>query len=152
MKKPALVSTIAIAVILAGTTYEAFGLRKTPPVEFISVKSADITQQVSDDGSVTAAQDLSLAFEQGGTVSEVDVKAGDHVKKGQTLIKLNSSDSATAVSQASAALAAAQANYQKLLAGATNASVQVSQAAVDTASTTLANTKKNLDSVTSQQA
>ena len=122
ISKPILVSVVAIALIIAATIYVSQSLKKTPAISFTAVKSASITQAVSASGEVSAAQDLSLAFEQGGTVAEVDVKVGDIVKKGQTLVRLNTGDASAAVGQAAAALDIAKANYQKLLNGATTAS------------------------------
>lgn len=144
ISKPILVSVVAIALIIAATIYVSQSLKKTPAISFTAVKSASITQAVSASGEVSAAQDLSLAFEQGGTVAEVDVKVGDIVKKGQTLVRLNTGDASAAVGQAAAALDIAKANYQKLLNGATTASTDVAQTALD-------NAKKNLAAVTSQQ-
>jgi HlyD family secretion protein len=151
MSKPVLVSTIAIIIILGATGYFYSSLKHTPAVAFTEVKTATITQAVNETGQVSASQDLSLAFEQGGTVEQVDVQAGDSVKQGQTLVKLDTTDAAAAVSQAAAALDAARANYQKLVNGATSANIQVDQAAVASAQTALNNAQDNLTSVTAQQ-
>jgi len=144
MKKHVLLSTIAIIVILAASIYISLSLKKTPAVAFTAVKSADITQAVRASGQVSAAQDLSLAFEQGGTVAAVNVKDGDLVKQGQVLVRLDSANAQASVNQAVAALDIAKANYQKLQNGATGASIDVAQ-------TTLSNAQKNLAAVTAQQ-
>ncbi len=132
---------IAIIAVLMISGYMSYSLTKKPKISFVQAKKSDITQGVSLDGLVQSSQDLSLAFEQGGTVSAVNVKEGDTVKKGQVLVKLDSGNSAASVSQASAALASAQANYQKLLNGATGANVNVAQTTLDNAQTALKNTQ-----------
>src|SRR5579872_974258 len=114
MKKHVVISAAVIAIILVVSVYLSLSLKKTPAIAFTAVKTADITQAVSASGQVAAAQDLSLAFEQGGTVTQINVQAGDSVKQGQTLIKLDTSDASASVSQAMAALDIAKANYQKL--------------------------------------
>jgi HlyD family secretion protein len=145
MKKHTLFAIAGIAVILAAGIFASLQLRKTPQINYTAVKKADITQAVSVDGTVDSSQDLSLAFESGGQVKEIDVKAGDTVKKGQVLVKLDTGAAAAAVSQAGAALSAAQANYQKLINGATNAQLNVVQTALD-------NAKKNQAAVIAQQS
>jgi HlyD family secretion protein len=151
MSKHTLFATISIAVILAAGIFVSLKLTKRPQITFTEVKKADITQAVNVDGTVDASQDLSLAFENGGTVSEIDVDAGDSVKKGQVLVKLDSSAASAALSQAQAALAVAQANYQKLINGDTGAQLTVSQAAVQTAQTALDNAQKTQAATVAQQ-
>ena len=133
-----------IVFILAVSGYISNSLTKRPNTDFTAVKRADITQGLSLNGVVVSSQDLSLAFEQGGTVSQILVKAGDHVKAGQILVKINGSAAAAAAAAANASLAMAQANYQKLINGATAPDVNVAQTALDSA-------KKNLAAVTAQQ-
>ena len=64
------------------SVYIALLLTKRPTLDFTSVKKADVTQAINVDGTVEAAQDLSLSFEQGGTVSQVFVQDGDLVTYG----------------------------------------------------------------------
>jgi len=151
MNKHTTFTVVGIAVILVAGVFISLQLKKTPQINFVAVKKSDITQGVKADGSVDSSQDLALAFQNGGTISEIDVKAGDSVKKGQTLVRLNASSAAAALSQASAALDIAQANYQKLLNGATGAQLDVGQAAVQTAQTALDNAKKTQTAAVAQQ-
>lgn len=136
MSKHTIFAAAGIAVILIAGVFISLSLRKTPQISFTAVKKADITQAVSVDGTVDASQDLSLSFQTGGEVKEIEVNAGDTVKKGQVLIKLDTGAAAAAVSQAQAALSAAQASYQKLLNGATGAQLAVAQTALDNAKKT----------------
>jgi len=89
-------------------------------------------------------EDISLAFPKSGRISNVFVKSGDSVKKGQILAELASIDAKGAVSQASGALDIAKANYEKILNGATGADIDVLKAAVSKA-------QNNLDKTTSTQ-
>src|SRR5271170_1076366 len=114
LSKQAVFAIIAIVVVLAATLYFSLSFNKRPAVNFVAVKNADITQGVSQDGTVVAAQSLSLAFQQGGVVSEVNVQDGDTVKQGQVLVKLDTTTQSAAVAEGQAALAQAQANYEKV--------------------------------------
>lgn len=151
MSKHNIVAAIGIVFILAASVLYSRSLSQTPQVSFVQVKRASVTQGVKVDGTVTAAQDLSLAFQQGGVVSQVLVKPGDSVKAGQVLVQLNAQDASAAANQAAASLASAKANYDKVINGATGADIDVAKAAVDTAQTALDNAKKNLTAVTNQQ-
>ena len=151
MSKQTIFATVSIAVILVVGIFASISLNKTPQINFVAVKKTDITQAVNVDGTVDASQDLSLSFQTGGTVSEIDVQAGDTVKKGQVLVKLDTSAASAAVNQAKAALAITQANYQKVLNGATGAQLGVTNAAVATAQTALDNAKKTQTATIAQQ-
>ena len=151
MSKQSIFAISGVAVILVIGVFTSLSLKKTPQINFTAVKKADITQAVNDEGTVDAAQDLSLAFQNGGTVKEVDVQDGDNVKKGQVLVRLDTAPASASLSQAEAALSVAQANYQKLVNGATNAQSDVSLAAVQTAQTALDNAKKTQAATTNQQ-
>lgn len=142
-------AAIILIVIISG--YISHYLNQTPKINFVQAKKADITQGVNVDGTVVSAQDLSLAFEQGGMVTQVAVKAGDTVKKGQVLVSLDNKSSAAAVNQAKAALDAASANYEKILNGATGADINVAKSAVSSAQTALDNAQKNQTATIAQQ-
>ena len=144
-------ATVTIGIILIAGVFVSLGLRKTPQITFTAVAKGDITQAVSVDGMVDSSQDLSLAFQNGGTVLAINVNAGDTVKKGQVLVKLDASAASAALSQAQASLAVAQANYQKLVNGDTGAQLTVSQAAVQTAQTALDNAQKTQTATVAQQ-
>ena len=75
-------------------------------------------------------------------VSRVGVKVGDQVKAGTVLASLEARDTAARLTQARGALAQAQANYQKVLSGASNEEVAVAQVAVDNAKNSLESTKQ----------
>jgi len=90
-------------------------------------------------GQVVSSTDLQLSFKSGGIVSRVNVKEGDVVKAGTLLASLSQSDQAAALTQAQGSLAQAQANYQKVLAGASSEDVAVAQVTLDNAKTSLAN-------------
>jgi HlyD family secretion protein len=76
-----------------------------------------------------------------GLASAVTVKAGDLVKEGDVLARLDSMELEAAVAQARAGLAAAQAAVAELKAGASKEDVAVAQAAVDSAKAQLARVK-----------
>ena len=90
------------------------------------------------------ARNITLGFLVGGKIETVSAKAGDMVKKGQVLATLNSGNTLGVLDQAKAAYKTAEANYQKIINGATGPAIDISKSAVNAA-------KVNLYGVTNQQ-
>jgi len=86
-----------------------------------TVKRGVVLSSVSATGSVASAKDLTLNFQSSGTLTHVDVKAGEHVTRGQVLGTIDSTAAAESVRQAQASLSAAQANLQTAVKGETTA-------------------------------
>lgn len=118
-------ATIALmitALLLSACT----SLAPTPTaIPTISLDEGDTTTnpQTDDTNSVSASavvvpvKDAQLAFASVGRVTTVDVKVGDKVSAGQTLVKLDTTIQEARVREAEANLLAAQVqyNYQKRL-------------------------------------
>ena len=69
----------------------------------------DMAKTVTAEGTVAAADTEELSFSSAGTVTAVNVKAGDTVKAGQVLAEIDSAELEAAVADADASLADAQA-------------------------------------------
>ncbi len=93
----------------------------------------------------TNLNSLTLGFLAGGRIKTVSVKTGDTVKQGDVLATLDTENVLGALTQARAVYNTAQANYEKIINGATGTSIDVAKAAVHTAET-------NLEGVTKQQS
>ena len=138
--KQVAITSLVIAVIvgIAGYIY----IHRAPSYQFATVGPGVISNENSSTGSV---RNLTLGFLAGGRIQSVSVKVGDTVKKGDVLATLDAGNAQGAVTQAKAVYESAQANYQKVINGATGAAIDVAKAAVNTA-------QVNLDQVTKQQA
>ncbi len=126
-----------------------------------TVQTGNVTETVSATGNAAAADSLTLNFQSGGTLTEVDVTAGQTVTKGQVLAKVDSTTAANQLKTARANLSSAEARLQGLLHPLTaqdqiknQASVDQAQASVDSAQTSLDNANANLaqDKITTQAA
>ncbi len=108
---------------------------KKPTVEYttVAVKRGDLTQSVSEVGSVKAVKELELNFNSAGQLAKILVKNGDLVKKDQPLAELD--DSALLIKQreVQSSVDVARANLNKLLAGAAPSDVAVYSAQVNQA-------------------
>lgn len=80
------------------------------------VSKGTIVSTISGTGQIAALSQVDLKPQSSGMITQVNVKQGDLVKKGQVLVALDQRDASVSVLQAQASLASAQSNYNKLVA------------------------------------
>lgn len=78
-----------------------------------TVSTGTITQSVAATGTLAPAQDESLNFAVAGTVTSVEAKVGQTVKKGQTLATVSSAELGVTVAQAKSSVASAAARVDE---------------------------------------
>lgn len=101
-KRSLLSAVIASALLLAGCG-EAPQISAPAPVVKPALTEIVASQRASDltfNGVVRAAQRADLAFRISGRLTDIAVKEGDQVKKGQLLASLDSRDAKTALEAA----------------------------------------------------
>ncbi len=143
MHKPKKIFLSSLFIALALGTWGYLNIEKSNQEHEVKIVAGTIggTEVVSTDGSI---QHLTLGFLVGGRIKSVSVHVGDIVKAGDILATLDAGNAEGALTQAKAAYALAEANYQKVINGATGASIDVAKAAVNTA-------QINLDQAKTQQ-
>lgn len=109
------IGAVLSLLVIGGTAYAVFFRAKLSPLALELVKKSDIVEKVSANGVVKSSDNVDLAFEVGGKVASVNVKNGDIVKAGQSLIVLDSSDLAVSARQAQVSLDLAKVQLAKLL-------------------------------------
>jgi RND family efflux transporter MFP subunit len=129
-----IITTSVVIVLLLLYIFTSSGSKIK--IETAVATVSNIIEKVSVTGKVLPFDKAELSFEKGGVVAKITVKVGDHVKKGDLIASLNSADDA-------AALAAAEATLAEVSRGLRPEELATDQAAIDTASTTLGNAKKN---------
>ena len=140
-KKKKVIFGIIILVILA---FIIFGRKNGNGDGTLTdtVKRQDLKQTVLATGQVTSETDLALSFKASGVVGRINFKVGDQAGSGDVLASLESRDVLARLTQARGALSQAEANYQRVIEGASNEDVAVSQVALNNAKNSLAETKK----------
>ncbi len=109
-----------------------------------NVAISTVEENTNINATTSSSRNLTLGFLASGRIKSVAVKAGDVVKKDQVLAELDAGNTVGALTQARASYQTAQANYQKVINGATGTTIDVAKVALNTA-------KTNLDQVTKQQ-
>lgn len=74
----------------------------------VTADNGTVLASVSASGTVQSAQQQNVNFSTAGTLTEVDVKVGDHVTAGQVLAKIDPTNAQNSLSVAQAQLTAAQ--------------------------------------------
>src|ERR1035437_6317137 len=125
---PKRVIIISLILALAVGTYGYLKINKK-----ISSTVAQDNGSINTNLNIPSSRDLTLGFLSGGRIKSVSVKTGDIVKKGTVLATLEAENAEGALAQAKAVYQTAQANYQKIINGATGAAIDVAKTAVNTA-------------------
>ncbi|HMF83429.1 MAG TPA: biotin/lipoyl-binding protein [Acidimicrobiia bacterium] len=105
---PAVVA-VAVVVGLAMGALGDPGTASSPTAQVVTVTRGPMTESVSAEGTVAAAQSDDLKFGASGTVTAVNVKAGDDVQAGQLLATIDSAQLQANAASAQSAVARAQA-------------------------------------------
>ena len=130
---------IFLAVMLALTFFSNTIMNwSLPEVAAQYPQASTITTKIRGTGTVEAAQTYNVTIQESRTVSKVNVRPGDAVKAGDTLLTLDEKESQELI-DARAAVAALQLEYDKMQVDegdqthATEATLQQARDAVDTA-------------------
>jgi len=137
-------------IILAVVAVVAFFMIKNkqngqaPEYVTAQVLRGNLVQTVSATGKVESASETNLNFKAAGSLAKILVKVGDQVKSGQLLAQLSALAPQSAVAQANAQLAQAQADLLSIQAGSSNEEISVTQAQVNQAEQDLASAIESL--------
>lgn len=141
--KKKIIWTVIILLVVGPIAYNIFKPKdNSKNIQTDIVKRQDLKRTVLATGQVVSSTDLQLSFKSSGPVASVLVKEGNKVKAGQVLASLDQKDQIASLTSARGALAQANANYNKVLSGASSEDVAVTKVALDSAKSSLENTKK----------
>jgi hypothetical protein len=134
----ALVATFGLESIY-GTSSASTAAART-----VTVQRGTVQSSVSASGNVSAATSDSVDFGTSGTITAVDVTAGQTVTAGQVLGTLDPTDAQATLTSAQAALSAAQYNLTSAEQGGTTAQQEQDQATNESAQNQLTSDKEQL--------
>lgn len=149
--QPIVFVPVLIVVAIVGVWW--FAIRADEPAtasatttkQVVEVTQGPMSETVSAEGTVAAAETDDLSFGSSGTVTAVNVKAGDTVKTGQVLATIDSSELEAAVTSAEADLADAKAKLSDAeTSGASDAQITADESNVESANDSLTNAQEAL--------
>ncbi len=145
MNKKIYIISAVILVILAAV-YFVFLRPKKPQYTLAEVKRGNVTQEISETGTVQKGENFNLTFKNAGKIQKIYVKVGDQVKANALLADLDSSQMYYQLQEARGNLALYQSQLDKLLAGASPQEIQAAQTKVQNAEIDLENAEQGLES------
>jgi RND family efflux transporter MFP subunit len=156
-KHPYFSALIAVVIIYGG--YYWYSHRAVPVETKYVVSTAEkqtLISSVSGTGQVSTLNKIDLKSQTGGQIVQMslvqmNVKLGQQVPAGYLVAKVDDTSALVSLQQAEANLTSAQANYDKVVNGATDTDIAASRRSVSSAQISLDNAKNNLASVTQQQ-
>ncbi|NJC69046.1 HlyD family efflux transporter periplasmic adaptor subunit [Planosporangium thailandense] len=130
-----LAALLLVGVLLAYRTVAAGAAAADSAAAGASmVTRGPVVATVSASGTVQSSATANLNFAAAGTVTEIDVKVGDEVKRDQVLARINDPHAQEKLSTAQASLASAQKSLSRVLDSTSNAStIALAQAQVTSA-------------------
>ncbi len=138
------VVALVIVIVVVGGYFLFFKKGSVTSYAIATVGKGTIVSYVSGTGQVSGQNQVNITPLASGKVVSVDVSQGDYVQAGQVIAVLDESSASSSVNQAKASLASAQANYEKLVGGPTDLSVQASQLSVTNAENSLSHAYQGL--------
>jgi HlyD family secretion protein len=128
MKK--IIISIIIIIILVFAVYNFAFKKEKGEFELFEVIKGDIVQIVSETGQVQKGDKINLSFKSSGRIEKIYVEVGEEVEAGDILAKIDAVNLYIQLQEAKAALSLAQAELDKLLAGASEEEIKIAQTAV----------------------
>lgn len=107
-RRTAAASTLVAAAVLAGALATALPVG-AQPVPTLTLSSAAEAASITIDGRLQALRQSTLAAQLGGNVLELAVQAGDRVRAGQLIARIDERDTAATLAAADAGVAQAEA-------------------------------------------
>jgi len=121
---------IILIIVLAVAGFIILNLLTAKPaIEYMvePVRRGRLVQTVSATGVVESAHEISLNFKAPGKIVALPVKHGQDVKAGDLLARIDSGSISAQISQYAANVASAQANLEKVKAGASIEDIRLTQ-------------------------
>ncbi len=149
MKKRKKIWIIAIAIIIIAIVL-FFVFKKDDSKENYSIvkaESGELTQTVSEVGTVKPVKELSLRFSSSGKIGEIYTSVGDEVESGQILASLDKESLELKKIEAQANLKIAKSNLSKTLEGSSQETIEVSLSELEQAKNAKKSAENNLEQV-----
>lgn len=118
LQRPLSIGLLAAAALLAGCSRNpraaaAATNATVQPVEVVKVTRRDLAEEVNLVGSVAANESAQIRAEIAGQVREILFEEGQHVTRGQVLVKIDDSELVSQLAQATASFRLAELNLER---------------------------------------
>ena len=138
------IPVVGVIIFLATWGIDVRIINRLPPYSYAMVTRDSVPGTITLVGTVAPSEEIDMAFLKSGNVASVGAHTGQNIKAGTVLASLSDQGTLGQLNQAKGAFEAAEANYKKIINGATGTAVDVAKSAVNAA-------QVNLDGITKQQ-
>lgn len=141
-------NTMKIILSLGGVTllfWLGYFYKNHAQYDYTEVKRGDIIEVVRSVGKVSATEEVNLAFQAQGRVSDISVKQGDFIEQGAILARLNSTALDAELKKTDAQSELAKTKMSQLLAGTRSEEITLAEAKVETAKLSLENARQEYE-------
>lgn len=143
-----IVSVVTVAVVAVSAMVAlsvSANSRQTPPGRTATVTRGTITAAVTASGNVTSSVEIDLQLTgSAGTVTQIFVREGQRVTRGQALLRIDDSAARRQLATAEASLASARAQLTTATQGRSAAEKRVDQTGIESARTSVRNAERSL--------
>lgn len=140
MKRKKLILLIIAVFLLSGVIYQIFLRKKEPKFNLAEIKRGEVVQTISETGTVKKGEEINLSFKIAGRIEKIFVNVGDNVKTNEALAELDKTQILFQLEEARAVLEAAQATFNKIMAGSTPEEIEIVKTELNNAKTAFLNT------------
>ncbi|MFW0837718.1 MAG: efflux RND transporter periplasmic adaptor subunit [Candidatus Komeilibacteria bacterium] len=153
MSKVKIMAIVVIAILVTIAIYRTQTQGGDISSKYIMEAAArrSLVKTVSATGSVQSADKIDLNFSVSGRLQRINVAVGDEVKSGDVLARLDTSTPGADVAQARANVTAAQADLDKIEAGASAEDIAVTEQSIKQAQADLTLAQNQLASTESER-
>ncbi len=143
----------AVVIILIGYFWYQKTHTTAATIKYVTAAAQNDTviATITGTGQVQALNQLDVKPQTDGRLTSLSVQLNQQVKKGQTLGVIDQQTAANSTAQARASLQQAQANYDKLIAGATQNTINGQKLSIESAQQALDQAKKDYTLTVKQQ-
>src|ERR1035437_1318872 len=114
MKKKIIIPVIILVILIASSYYLFFtGNKKTQQYTFTQISRGTISQTITATGTMQAVTTVDIGTQVSGKITKLYVDFNDHVRKGQLLAVIDTTNLVTQVHDGKSNLEKAKANYHQ---------------------------------------
>lgn len=144
-KKTKIIAGLIVLVVIIFGVYSLFFKKEKVDYSLVKASKGNVVQTVSETGAVKKGEEIKLGFKSSGEIEKIYVATGSKVKSGDLLAKIDTTQLNIQSAQAKASLDVVQAQYDKLLAGASPQEITIAQTTVENAQISLQSAEQKLE-------
>jgi len=140
-----LIIILAIIIIAIIVFFIIKATSKNNNYDLFTVQRGDVRKEISETGTVKKGEEIDLSFKTSGRIEKLYIQKGEAIVIDSLLAKIDDVTILNQIKQARANLSLVKAELNKLLAGASDETIQVAKTTVDNAQNTLNSEQKDLE-------